>query len=268
MKIQKLPAIFRWIVLVLLFAACNPVKDFTFVQMCDTQLGMSDYHTDSAAFQQAVRQINELKPDLVLICGDLVNHPDDHSYSDFKAIRSGFDMPCYCIAGNHDIMNEPTDSSLTYYRNQIGEDYYQVEHKGVVFVIVNTQLWKSQLKKASEKHDQWVSQTIQACAKKGEPLIVAGHYPLYTENPDEEEHHFNLPIRKRKELLNLFEANNVQAYLSGHTHQLVINTYHNIQLVSGETTSVNINKRPKGFRLWHVSKDTLTNEFVPLLPVK
>jgi hypothetical protein len=35
---------------------------FTFVQLCDTQLGMGGYEHDVKAFRQAVQQINALTP--------------------------------------------------------------------------------------------------------------------------------------------------------------------------------------------------------------
>jgi len=58
---------------------------------------------------------------------------------------------------------------------------------------------------------------------KKHPVFVVGHYPLYIELPVEEEHYFNIPLIKRQELLKLFTQNNVQTYLSGHKHELVIN---------------------------------------------
>lgn len=64
--------------------------------------------------------------------------------------------------------------------------------------------------------------------------------------------------------MELLKNNNVAAYLSGHTHKLVINNYENIQLVSSETTSENFDKRPFGYRIWNVSQDSIQHHFVPL----
>ena len=67
-------------------------KPFTFVQICDTQLGMGGYEHDINSFKQAVKQINKLKPDFVVICGDLVSTPNDKSFTDFKKIKDGLTM--------------------------------------------------------------------------------------------------------------------------------------------------------------------------------
>ena len=238
---------------------------FSFVQLCDTQLGFGGYEHDVKAFRQAVKQINALKPDFVVICGDLVNTPDAKSFADFNKIKAGFAAPCYCASGNHDVGNVPTLESLRYYRKVIGEDYYSFEHKGHTFVIVNTQLWKAPVEDETKKHDAWLAATLETAAGKRSPVFVVGHYPLFLKTPDEDNEYFNLPVTKRKELLGLFEERGVVAVLGGHTHKLLINGYKGIQLVNGETTSRNLDGRPFGFRVWHVTgSKPPVHHFVPL----
>jgi 3',5'-cyclic AMP phosphodiesterase CpdA len=241
-------------------------KPFSFVQLCDTQLGMGGYEHDLETFNQAVKQINELDCDFVVICGDLVNKADDSSFTDFIDIMKGLDIPCHVAPGNHDVGNIPNDTTLGYYRKTIGKDYYEFQHKNYSFIVTNTQLWKSNIENESEKHDNWFKETLKAQKSKQDPVFVIGHYPLYTESPDEEEQYFNLPVATRRRILELFKENNIVAYLSGHTHELLINNYENIQLVNGETTSKNFDNRPFGFRLWQVSSDTIKHHFVALQP--
>lgn len=245
--------------------APSPRSDFTFVQMCDTQLGMGGYQHDVHNFETAVTQINALGPDFVVICGDLVDKADDKSFADFNRIKAGFKIPCHCAAGNHDVENQPTAESLKIYREKIGPDYFAVEHKGYTIVVANTQLWKAPVAGESEKHDTWFKQTLAAAKSKNSPVIVVTHYPLFTDKPDENENYYNIAPAKRHELLTLFEKSGVVAMLAGHTHKLKINDYKGIQLVNGETTSKNFDNRPMGFRLWHATRDnTLTHQFVPL----
>ncbi len=59
---------------------------FSFAQMCDTQLGMGGYEHDVKTFGLAVTQINKLKPDFVVICGDLVSKANDKSWADLFTI--------------------------------------------------------------------------------------------------------------------------------------------------------------------------------------
>jgi len=254
--------------LLLFLISCTEKKQesFSFVQLCDTQLGFGGYEHDLKSFKMAAKQINTLSPDFVVICGDLVNDRDDSSFADFKEIIEGFNMPCYTAPGNHDVGKVPNDTTLNYYRKIIGKDYYKFQHKGCSFIVVNTQLWKIDLESESEKHDNWFKETLKNENLNDNPVFVIGHYPLYVEALEEEETYHNLPLIKRKEILNLFKRSNVVAYLTGHTHKTIINNYENIQLISGGTTSKNLDKTPLGFRLWEVSLDTTKHYFVSLQP--
>ena len=242
-------------------------EPFTFAQMCDTQLGMGGYEHDVKTFEQAVVKINKMAPDFVVICGDLVNRSNDRSFADFNRIKSGFKIPCYCASGNHDVENTPTAESLRRYREKIGKDYYTFEHKGFTFVVANTQLWKAPLAGESDRHDAWFKEALEAARAKGSPVVVVVHYPLYLNKPDEKEVYFNLPVAKRNEILDLCEKNGVVAVLGGHTHKFMENRYKGIQLVNGETTSKNFDKRPMGFRLWEVDGERgMKHRFVGLEP--
>lgn len=255
------------LLLVLLLASCHrgAKLPFSFVQLNDPQLGMGGYAQDTASLSQAVRQINALECDFVVVCGDLVHHASDSSYRDFLDITGHLDVPCYLVAGNHDVGNTPDESTLTYFRENIGKDYYTFKHGGHAFVVVNTQLWKNQIEGESSNHDRWFGEVLADFARKRTPVIVAGHHPLFVGYPDEEEEYFNLPPGKRAEILGLFVDYGVVAYLSGHRHETLINEYKGIQLVTGETTSRNFDQRPLGFRLWEVNRDTLTHRFIPLV---
>jgi len=174
-------------------------------------------------------------------------------------------MPCYCVPGNHDIGNKPTLESLRRYRETIGKDYFEVEHKEFAFIFVNTQLWKEAVEGESETQDVWLKERLRVASGKGQRVFVVGHYPLFCKEADEAEEYMNLPIDKRMELLSLYDQNNVVAVLHGHTHTLTLNNYKDIQMVGAETTSKNFDKRPLGFRLWHAGgKLPPEHEFVPL----
>ena len=232
----------------------SPVpQSFTFVQVCDTQLGMGGYEHDVKAFKQAVRQINAIKPDFVVICGDLVHHPQPSAFADFNAIKATLTMPCYCVPGNHDVGNKPTRDSLARYRGNVGKDYYSFTHKGYRFIYVDTQLWKAPVGKESKAQDVWLQKTLADASKNEMPVFIIGHIPLFAKDVNENEGYGNLPPAKRAELLSLFKKYGVVAVLTGHAHRLIINEYNGIQLVTGQATS-RANGSPPGFRLWHVKQ--------------
>jgi len=239
---------------------------FTFAQLCDPQLGYGGYAHDMASFQQAITQLNALQPDFVLICGDLVNRANESSYADFLRLKAGLTVPCHCVPGNHDLGRKSAQEALQNYRRMVGRDYYAFAHKGCTFVAVNTQLWKAPMPGEAEPHEAWVRATLAAAARQHAPPLVFGHHPLFVKTPDEAEGFWNLPPAKRQELLSLYAGSGVVAVLGGHTHKIIINDYQGMPLVNAETTSLNLDQRPLGFRLWRVgaAAGTLQHEFVPL----
>ena len=269
---------YRLLLISLLFSGISIAGNsntFSFAQICDTQLGFGkSYQHDVEAFKQSVEKINELNPDFVVVCGDLVNSPGNQSFSDFKEINSRFTVPSYLVSGNHDVGNNPTIATLNRYRKIIGKDYYSFNNKGITFVVVNSQLWKSPVKGETEKQDLWLKKTLASAKKEKSPVVILQHYPVFLEKPDETDEYFNLPRKTRKKLLNLFGKNGVIAVLGGHTHRKIINEYNGIKFVNGETTCRNFDGRPLGFRVWEYETSekndkqdacpTLTHKFVPL----
>ncbi len=261
---KRFRLLIAFFVAVFVLLGASVAEPFTFVQMCDTQLGMGGYDHDVKTFELAVEQINALEPDFVIICGDLIDETEnDQAFVDFKRIRDGFAMPCYSAPGNHDVSNNPTPALLERYRKAIGDDYYAVEHKGFTFVITNTQLWKAPVPGETEKQDAWLRQTLKDAVAKDSPVFIAGHYPLFLKDPTEKEQYFNLPIETRATLLRLFLAHKVVGILTGHTHRIVENTYEGMQLITSGTTSKNFDGSPMGFRVWTIDGDPpYKNEYV------
>lgn len=250
--------------LLFIVISCSQTPEpFSFIQICDPQLGMGGYEHDESTLKQAVKQVNEMDVDFVIFCGDLVNHASEKSYADFKNIVSGLNVPYYCVPGNHDVGMVPNDTTLAFYRSIMGKDYFSFQHKGYCFIFTNSQLWKTDIGKESQSHDLWFNETLEN-KNCDEHKIVIGHFPIYIKSIDEKETYSNFPLDKREGLLEKFNNNDVVAYLSGHKHEAVINNYKGIQLVTGETTSKNFDKRPMGYRKWEVRKDTLIHSFVEL----
>lgn len=256
---------FSFSMLLFLAISCSnrEQEHFSFIQICDPQLGMGGYAEDATALKQAVRQANALDVDFVVFCGDLVNHASDSSLADFKSITSELAVPFYYVPGNHDVGMVPTDTTLAFYRSTLGEDYFSIQHKGLAFIFTNSQLWKTDIGSESRKHDLWFNSTLKN-PELSDRKVVIGHFPIYIDSLNEAENYSNMPPEIRTPLLENLYHNGVEAYLSGHRHTLLIHDYKGVQLVTGETTSKNFDERPRGFRKWEVSSDTLIHSFVPL----
>lgn len=263
---SKFHRLWATLALAILVSPLCAAEGFTFVQLCDTQLGMGGYEHDAETFKLAVKHINRLEPDFVLVCGDLINDTDDdQAFRDFNAIKAGFAVPAHCSAGNHDVANEPTVELLERYRRFIGEDRYAFDHKGYTFVAVNTSLWKSPVAGETEAQDAWFEETLKEADDRDHPIFVFGHYPPFNKSPDDKEGYFNLPLKQRERVLSLMHQHGAVAFLAGHVHRNQVSSDGDILVVASASTSKNFDGAPMGFRLWTIGDDgSMEHEYVPV----
>ena len=238
-------------------------QQFQFVQWSDPQLGFADFAKELANAKKAIVKINELKPDFVIICGDMIHTPNDTCLKIMKKTLKGLKMPVYFVPGNHDL---PTtdDENLKKYRKYYSKDFSNFDHKGVMFFLLNTQLWKHPNIIQTKKQENWLFKSIKEAAKQNKTIIVAGHIPLFVKNVDEPEYYNNYPIQIRKRVINLLDSCHVNLYLSGHLHYFLENSFKNVHFVTSETTSVNFDLKPPGIQLWTVKNKIFTHQFVEL----
>jgi predicted phosphodiesterase len=259
--------VFLCILGVSFFAEARAATDtrFSFIQLCDPQLGMTDYKEDIGSLQQAVKQINSLAPDFVLMCGDFVHKPNETSFSDFRRIMGAVSAPCYWVAGNHDLTLAKPGDALPRYRELFGRDYYSFSHDRFRFVVLNTQLLKNPVPGETETEMAWLKDELQATRKADMIPILVGHHPPFYGQPGESDVWQGLPVEPRRTLLALCDQYRVPTYLSGHTHHFVEHRYGPMDIVSGEAVSTNTDGHAIGFRLWRVQGDLpWQSTFIPL----
>lgn len=242
-----------------------PPVDSIFVQLCDPQLGMTDYKEDICAFEQAVKQINLLAPAFVLLCGDMVHKPSPTSLSDFRKIAEALAVPCRYVPGNHDLTLKTPGDMLAEYRAIFGPDYHGFTHGGARFIVINTDLMKRPSEGETPRMMQWIETELAGAKAAGLSPVLAGHHPPFFHTADEADLYQNIPLAFRKTLLEWCAAYGVKTYLSGHTHCLAEHRHGGTLVLSGESTSKNIDGRPRGFRLWRMKNGIpQTHQFVPL----
>jgi len=252
------------LVLLLAFPVVS-AEPFTFVQIADPQFGLGGYKRDIIRFEETVKQVNKLEPDFVVICGDLVNTSSiGNTLEHFAKEKSAFAMPCYCVPGNHDVGSGSAEL-LAQYRRVIGPDYYEFEHKGHVFLMVNSQLWMEQVPGETEKQEEWFKSSLEKAFAAHKPVFVVAHHPLYNKSPQEPTDVWSIPIEKRRELLALIERYGVVAWLAGHVHKNVENEYKGVQFVSTVNPTFGFFEQAFGFRVWHIGNERpYRQEFVTL----
>ncbi|MBN2130941.1 MAG: metallophosphoesterase [Sedimentisphaerales bacterium] len=236
-------------------AAGNGEGGFCYFVMADPQL----FWGSKEDWQRAVGCANRLKPDFVIVCGDLINHPGDEKEAKaYLEVAATLDetIPLYNVSGNHDyVPSEP--KSLGWYQARFGSPWYAFGHKNSFFVVFDSTMVKSGPEDGPlyQWQMQWLEDTLQAAQDKGyDHITVYTHYPLALRRADEDDEYFNLPRSRRRTLLGMFHKYHVDAVFSGHFHH---NTYvkdGELELITTSSSGIALEqmgqpKDPLGFRI-------------------
>ena len=220
--------IFLFVSFCLIIETRAEFEPFFFVQSADTQLtGSPDVRL---RFEQMVAKVNAIQPDFSVICGDLVESPDNASFNTFAAIHSAYQQPCHLTPGNHDIWPESfPGSTVDNYRARFGPDYYAFEHKQCQFIMANSVTLRDPARYPLEYEQQWTWLEDQlATTTQFRQRFIVFHHPPYRTAPGESggsldccgNGYWNWPIFERQRLLTAIGSGVTPTIaLCGHLHR-------------------------------------------------
>lgn len=175
---------------------------------------------------------NNVKPDFVVILGDLVNDVDkitDKSNIDYivKLLKK-VKCPVYFVAGNHDLKNISEDE-LTKLFNQ-KRLYYSFDSGSFHFIVLFSKVSEDRTIWIPEEQKEWLKRDLSKTDKKS---IVFVHHGLadqdLTGNPWFEGRPENCLVANRDEVRNIFsKSNKVLASFNSHLHWDKQNIHNNI----------------------------------------
>lgn len=247
----------------MLTAACNSFKPFTFVQMSDPQIGFIDHspsyvHSDSL-MKAAVDAVNALEPACVIITGDLVNDATDPVQdSVYKARLKEIKAPVYATPGNHDYMKTTREAYIALR----GYDRFSFQDNGCAFIGMDTNCIKDGMEDVEADQRQWLEKELSA-AKGCRYVFIFLHCPVIREDIDEKEDYFNFPMAKRREYIDLFKRYGVDAVFAGHTHQEYDCKYEGIRFVTAGPVGNALGHGTPGYNVVKVRRDGVEVTWTP-----
>jgi serine/threonine-protein phosphatase CPPED1 len=266
-------------VLILYFSVlsgCAPqvrLNSFFFIQMADTQFGFFEdnrsFGKETINFEKAIAAANRLKPQFVVVCGDLVNKPGyNEQVAEYRRIASKLNpaIRLYNVAGNHDVENIPTEASLKYYRENFGKDYYSFTTGNMVGIVLNSSMMRDgdSVKAEAVEQDRWLRAELEKARKTDKLIMVFQHHSLFLEHPDEKDGYFNFPQQKRKEYLELFHENNVKFIFAGHYHRNAKGRDGDLEMITTGPVGRPLGWDPSGFRIVTIDHDLVTHRYYGL----
>jgi 3',5'-cyclic AMP phosphodiesterase CpdA len=234
-------------------AAPRVPESFSFIHMADPQLFWGADALDR--WKGAIATANRLRPDFVVVGGDLLNAHGDPAKRDAaetgRMVAAYLDaakaldpaVPLYNVAGNHDVGNTPTPEAYAWYEERFGKPWYSFEHKGGLFVVLESNVLKN-------------PERLPGVAE-----IVFMHHPFCLKSIDEKEAYENLPKDIRARLLALFKETGVEAVFSGHFHGNRRVDVEGIDCVVTNAVAKSLRGGPPGFRIVKVTPDGIEHAF-------
>jgi serine/threonine-protein phosphatase CPPED1 len=244
-------------------------RPITFAVLADPQLGMyakdNDFLQEEANLEFVIANLNRLHPDFVVVCGDLTDRTGDEAeITAYKQMLRKLDptIPVYNVAGNHDVGNLPTPSTLASYRAAYGPDYYTFHYGQVLGVVLDSNLIAAPDRAPDEaaKQEEWLRSTL-AHASADQQIIVFQHIPYFLKDANEKDDYFNIPSGARKKYLDLLSANHVPLIFAGHYHRLAGGSDGSMTEVVTGAVGMPIGGSSSGFRLVQLGPSGMKTEW-------
>jgi len=247
---------------------------FFFIQLSDPQFGFFnndvDFPQETANFEFVVANINRLKPDFVVITGDLINKAGDPAQmAEYDRIKKMIlpSITVYQMPGNHDLENAPTPERLAAYRAKYGPDHYVFRHKNVLGVVLDSTVIHTPDKVPDQlaEQDAWLkAELAKAKASDAKHIIVFQHHPWFLAKADEDDSYYNIPKVRREPLLALFRDAGVKTLVSGHYHQNAVATDAGLEAITTGPVGRPIGPAESGLRIFYVTDTAITHRYFDL----
>jgi len=251
-------ALFLGFIIVRMLPGFGQAQPFNFLVLTDTQLGMhaadKNFAQEAASYEFAVASINRLKPEFVVVLGDLVNKAGDMEQTrEFLRISRTIDpfIPVYYVAGNHDVGPAPNPETLAAYRKNVGLDYYSFRAGPVYGIVLNSNLIiePKNAMAESEQQDSWLRKELETAKASGAPhIMVFQHHPYFLKDSQEPAQWGNIPLDRRQSMLELLYRYGVRYIFAGHVHQNSAGKYRELEAVATGPIAMPFGEEGSGIR--------------------
>ncbi|MEC3879574.1 metallophosphoesterase family protein [Parapedobacter sp. 10938] len=249
---------------------------------------LTDIHTNTnpesgslEGFKQAIQSAENKNVDFILTGGDNADvdamKSDQRNtavklFSDYKAIADQSSLPFYYTIGNHDRYWGDGEKSGAYgeklFESFFGKTYYAFEHKGWLFIVLNsTQICNGQYC-IDTQQQQWLS-SLLAQTPRERPIVVSTHVPfLSLYYPVLEGRYTSADtFDNQKETFDLFGSHNLKLVLQGHQHLYEEIKVKGVQFITAGAVCANwwsgaFHGTEEGFLVVKTDGDEFTWEYV------
>ncbi len=191
-------------------------ENFTIVHITDLHLDIPKNPKNMLLFEELLKNIKGVEPDLMIITGDLstsaLSYTEDWGFIKEKIVKH-CDYPVFIVPGNHDTQRSGKINGLELWKEAFGPDYYTFAWGTWNFMGLNTadSFYGFVSGVVSDEQIEWIKNKLSKI--NNEKLVIFGHHNFY-----DDRWVFFEKTEQRRELLDIFDSHNVVISLFGHRH--------------------------------------------------
>jgi len=194
---------------------------------------LSDIHVGSqfqeSVFEKVISEVNELKPDAILISGDLTNEGLIKEYEKCKKLISRFNCKkIITISGNHDYRNSGYLAFKKFFPFETINDL----SSDIVLVTVGTARPDRNEGEVGYRQNLWIERTMQKFKDKVKILAMHHHLVGIPDTGSD-----RVTVIDAGDVLRTILATNVELVLCGHKHRPWIWNFKNLAIVNAGTAA-------------------------------
>jgi 3',5'-cyclic AMP phosphodiesterase CpdA len=240
------------------------------VQISDLHLGLNTHPEGEKHSEQAVALINELRPDLVLVSGDIAENKEDARGRSVKLLRK-IEVPYKTVPGNHDVH----DDDMGAYRAAFGEDFYSFEIAGFRFIGLNSQLMgnydnfsaKAPVRNAGKaaKESERMFKWLASLPESDKPTFVFQHVPITHDGAPDDKVYWGVSDPYLSKEIAQLKRLGVKHLFAGHWHNPQTKDVDGITVHVAPAVSYGIKSDQVGVMLYTIQRSgEVKAELIPL----
>lgn len=177
-----------------------------------SDLHISDNAFDEAVFMQAVTEINNLQPDMIILSGDVTNNGYYRQYQQAIKYLDMFDAPLFAVPGNHDARNLGHQS----FEELIGESSWKLTKEDDFMVIgLDSSSPDEDRGHVGNPQRMWMEHQLDQCVINDlSSIIVLHHHVIPIPDTGRERN----VLSDAGDLLKTLTTHEVDLILCGHKH--------------------------------------------------
>ncbi|MND93644.1 3',5'-cyclic adenosine monophosphate phosphodiesterase CpdA [compost metagenome] len=228
-------------------------EKFSFAFLTDMHVNGNPKSRSLEGLKQAIRSAEASGAEFIISGGDNVDVDGMKAerrtdaiklYKDYKSTLDASSLKWYLTIGNHDRFWYEGKPSTNYgtglFSSYFGETYYSFQHKGWLFIVLNSVQVCDGKYCIDEKQKQWLAGLLANTAAD-QPIVISTHVPfLSLYYPVLEGRYTDADtFSNQKEIFDMFSKHNLKLVLQGHQHLYEEIKVKGVQFITAGAVSAN-----------------------------